>query len=45
MIHPIQKQDKLMESIILNSSQEGETLADFFLGSGPTVKAVNKLGR
>ncbi|MCR8997189.1 DNA methyltransferase [Brevibacillus halotolerans] len=45
MIHPIEKPVKLIESIILNSSQEGETLADFFLGSGPTVKAVNKLGR
>ncbi|MGG3875186.1 DNA-methyltransferase [Brevibacillus laterosporus] len=45
VIHPTEKPVKLMESIILNSSQEGETVADFFLGSGPTVEAANKLGR
>ncbi|ATO48393.1 DNA-methyltransferase [Brevibacillus laterosporus] len=45
MIHPTEKPVKLMEDIILNSSQEGETVADFFLGSGPTVEAANKLGR
>ncbi|MGG1126990.1 site-specific DNA-methyltransferase [Brevibacillus laterosporus] len=44
-IHPTEKPAKLMENIILNSSKEGEMLADFFLGSGPTVEAANKLGR
>ncbi|TPG87920.1 hypothetical protein EEL32_10895 [Brevibacillus laterosporus] len=34
-----------MEDIIINSSQEGETVADFFLGSGPVVEAAYKLGR
>ncbi len=45
MIHPTEKPVNLMESIILNSSQEGETVADFFLGSGPVVEAAYKLGR
>ncbi len=45
MIHPTEKPAKLMEDIIANSSEEGETVADFFLGSGPTVEAANKLGR
>ncbi|RAP30057.1 hypothetical protein C2W64_02612 [Brevibacillus laterosporus] len=45
MIHPTEKPAKLMEDIIINSSQEGETVADFFLGSGPVVEAAYKLGR
>ncbi|QOS97534.1 site-specific DNA-methyltransferase [Brevibacterium sp. JNUCC-42] len=45
MIHPTEKPAKLMEDLIVNSSQESETVADFFLGSGPVVEAANKLGR
>ncbi|MGG1442154.1 site-specific DNA-methyltransferase [Brevibacillus laterosporus] len=45
MIHPTEKPAALMETIIANSSEEGETVADFFLGSGPVVEAAYKLGR
>ncbi|MCY9704941.1 DNA-methyltransferase [Paenibacillus alvei] len=44
-IHPTEKPVALMERIILNSSEEGELIGDFFLGSGPVVEAGHKHGR
>ncbi|MCY9758990.1 site-specific DNA-methyltransferase [Paenibacillus alvei] len=44
-IHPTEKPVALMERIILNSSEEGELIGDFFLGSGPVVEAAPKHGR
>nr|WP_304502600.1 site-specific DNA-methyltransferase [Brevibacillus daliensis] len=42
-VHPTEKPVALMEKIILNSSEEGETVVDFFMGSGPVVEASRKL--
>lgn len=39
-IHPTEKPVDLMDQIIKNSSEEGELVADFFLGSGPAAEAV-----
>lgn len=44
-IHPTEKPVKLMERIILNSSEEGEEVGDFFLGSGPVVEAASRHNR
>jgi len=41
-VHPTEKPAELMDQIILNSSQEGETVADFFMGSGPVPVAALK---
>ncbi|WP_168385790.1 DNA-methyltransferase [Erwinia amylovora] len=43
--HPCEKPAELMEHIITSSSMPGGTVADFFMGSGATVKAALKLGR
>ncbi|MCT2385121.1 site-specific DNA-methyltransferase [Erwinia pyrifoliae] len=43
--HPCEKPAELMEHIITSSSRPGDTVADFFMGSGATVKAALKLGR
>ncbi|MCT2388778.1 DNA methyltransferase [Erwinia pyrifoliae] len=43
--HPCEKPADLMEHIITSSSRPGDTVADFFMGSGATVKAALKLGR
>ncbi|WP_145517782.1 DNA-methyltransferase [Yersinia mollaretii] len=43
--HPCEKPAALMEHIIRSSSRPGDMVADFFLGSGATLKAVIKLGR
>lgn len=42
---PTQKPEKLMERIINVSSNEGDTVADFFCGSGTTLAVAEKLGR
>ncbi|MCY7485827.1 DNA-methyltransferase [Paenibacillus alvei] len=44
-IHPTEKPVALMERIVLNSSEEGERIGDFFLGSGPVVEAAYRTGR
>jgi DNA modification methylase len=43
--YPTQKPLKLLERIILGSSNEGDIVADFFCGSGTTLIAAKKLGR
>ncbi|UWS30813.1 site-specific DNA-methyltransferase [Erwinia pyrifoliae] len=43
--HPCEKPAELMEHIIISSSRPGDTVADFFMGSGATVKAALKHGR
>lgn len=40
-----QKPEKLLERIIKLSSNEGDVVADFFLGSGTTAVVANRLGR
>ncbi|MEI7024719.1 DNA-methyltransferase [Paenibacillus sp. y28] len=44
-VHPTEKPAKLMDEMILNSSLEGELVADFFLGSGPVALATKQHGR
>ncbi|MFB5172833.1 DNA-methyltransferase [Erwinia amylovora] len=43
--HPCEKPAELMEHIITSSTRPGDVVADFFMGSGATVKAALKLGR
>lgn len=43
--HPCEKPAEMMEHIINSSSREGDVVADFFMGSGATVKAALKLNR
>lgn len=43
--YPTQKPEALLERIILDSSQEGHLVADFFCGSGTSLVVANKLGR
>lgn len=43
--HPCEKPAELMEHIIRSSSRPGDVVADFFMGSGATLKAAIKLGR
>jgi len=40
-----QKPEALLERIIKASSNEGDLIADFFLGSGTTLSVAEKLGR
>lgn len=40
-----QKPKKLLERIILSSSNEGDIVADFFCGSGTTMVVAKELGR
>jgi len=42
---PTQKPEKLLERIILASSNEGDLVADFFAGSGTTLAVAEKLNR
>ena len=42
---PTQKPEKLLERIILASSNEGDIVADFFCGSGTTLAVAEKLNR
>lgn len=43
--HPCEKPSVMMEHIISSSSREGDLVADFFMGSGATLKAALKLNR
>lgn len=43
--HPTQKPELLMELIVNDFTQEGDTVADFFGGSGTTLIACEKTGR
>lgn len=43
--HPCEKPAEMMRDIIAASSRPGDVVADFFMGSGATIKAAIKLGR
>lgn len=43
--YPTQKTEALVERIISASSNEGDLVADFFIGSGTTAVVAQKLGR
>jgi len=43
--YPTQKPAKLLERIIIASTNEGDLVADFFCGSGTTLAEAEKLGR
>jgi len=43
--YPTQKPEKLLERIILASSNESDIVADFFCGSGTTLIVANRLNR
>lgn len=43
--YPTQKNNNMLERIILNSSYENSIVLDCFCGSGSTLKAANKLNR
>lgn len=43
--HPCEKPADLMDHIITSSSRPGDVVADFFMGSGATIKAALKHGR
>ena len=43
--YPTQKPEKLLERIILASSNEGDLVADFFCGAGTTLTVAKKLNR
>jgi DNA modification methylase len=43
--YPTQKPEKLLERIIAASSNPGDLVADFFVGSGTTLAVAEKLGR
>jgi DNA modification methylase len=43
--YPTQKPEALLERIIKTSSNEGDIIADFFIGSGTTLAVAEKLGR
>jgi site-specific DNA-methyltransferase (adenine-specific) len=44
-LHPTMKPIKLCEYYIENSSQKGDLVMDFFLGSGSTMVAAHQMGR
>jgi len=43
--YPTQKPTELIERIVEASSQEGDIVADFFVGSGTTLAVAQRLGR
>jgi len=43
--YPTQKPESVIERIVLESSNEGDLIADFFCGSGTTLAVAEKLGR
>ncbi|MED4353559.1 site-specific DNA-methyltransferase [Schinkia azotoformans] len=45
MIHPTEKPESLMKEIIINSSEEGELVVDFFMGSGPVAISAAQTNR
>jgi len=44
-LHPTQKPLEMIESLILNSSNEGDLVFDPFMGSGTTAAAAKRLNR
>lgn len=44
-LHPTQKPISLMEYLIKTYTNEGDTVLDFTMGSGSTIKAANNLNR
>ena len=42
--HPCEKPADMLRQMITASSRPGDLVADFFMGSGSTVKAANALG-
>lgn len=43
--YPTQKPEELLETIIKSATNEGDVVADFFMGSGTTQAVAQKLGR
>lgn len=43
--YPTQKPEALLERIIKASSNEGDVIADFFMGGGTTLAVAQKIGR
>lgn len=43
--YPTQKPERLIERILLSSTNENDLVADFFCGSGTTLAVAEKLGR
>ncbi|MCK4333473.1 restriction endonuclease [candidate division WOR-3 bacterium] len=43
--YPTQKPEELLERIIKASSNEGDIVADFFMGGGTTIVVAERLGR
>jgi DNA modification methylase len=43
--YPTQKPESMLQRIIEASSNEGDLVADFFVGSGTTIAVAEKLGR
>lgn len=43
--HPCEKPVDMLEHIIQTSSKDNDLVADFFMGSGSTIKAAKKLNR
>ena len=43
--YPTQKPEMLLERIFKAATGEGDTVADFFSGSGTTIAVAQKLGR
>ncbi len=43
--YPTQKPEALLERIVNASSNEGDLIADFFVGSGTTLSVAEKMGR
>lgn len=43
--HPCEKTADMLRQIIEASSRPGDLVADFFMGSGSTIKAAMALGR
>lgn len=44
-VHPTQKPLEMIDFLILNSSKEGDTVLDPFMGSGTTAVSAKRLGR
>ena len=44
-VYPTQKNEEMLERIILTSSKQGDTILDCYAGSGGTLLQAHKLGR